>query len=395
VKLRAVVSLHDILAAYGLEGNPPQAAQPEGFGGRAPAKVLIRTLAILLFAAALAAFGSTYYQAARTSRAQRDFADANLLMAKERYQEAIDKYRSAVSVLHTGEYRLALGLATLKAGHLDEAEIYLSEYLRENPNNATANLGLARVKAQQGAVDDAVRAYHRAIFGVWPTGESSQRTEARLELIDLLEKSGRNEQAPVELLALKAAMPPDPAIRKRVGYLLLHFGMATDAAAVFRDLLQANPNDAEAEVGLGEAELASNHLLEAQAAFREAARLQPDNTRYQARARLLDQVVSMDPALAGPDAAERYRRSRRLLEEALAAFDACHEANPRADVAGNQIAVAARQALTRALKPRSFSEAAGAETNLSTTLWNERGKLCGAPGPKYEALARAMADVAR
>ena len=394
-ELKAVVSLHEILAAYGLEGTPPQAAKPEGYYGRAPAKVLVRTLAVLLFAAALAAFGSTYYHAARTSRAQRDFANANLLMAKDRYEEAIDKYRSAVSVLHTGEYRLALGLALLKAGHLDEAEIYLSEYLRENPNSAPANLGLARVKAQQGAVDDAVRAYHRAIFGAWPTGDQSQRIEARSELIDLLERSSRREQARAELLALKAAMPPDPAVRKRVGHLLLRFGMAADAAAAFRDLLQANPSDAEGEAGLGEAELASNHLLEAQAAFGEAARLQPDNAGYQARARLLDLVVSMDPALAGPDAAERYKRSRRLLEEALAAFDACRVAKNPADAAANDTAVAAREALRRTLKPRSLSDAARAGTNLSATLWNERGKLCGAPGPKNEALARAMADVAR
>ena len=220
----------------------------------------------------------------------------------------------------------------------------------------------------------------------------SQRTEARFELIDLLEKSGRSGQAQAELLALKAAMPADPAIRKRVGSLLLRLSMATDAAAVFRELLQNNPDDAEAEAGLGEAELASYHPLEAQAAFREAARLQPGNVDYQARARLLDQVISMDPALAGLDAAERYRRSQHLLEAALAAFEDCLAAKPRADSAGIETVAAARSALKRTQKPRSFGEAALADTDLSATLWNERGKLCGAPGPKYEALARAMAN---
>ena len=392
-ELRAVVSLHDILAAYGLNGNPPQPAKSEGYDGRAPVRVLVRTLAVLLFGTALAAFGSTYYHAARTRRAERDFADANLPMAKDRYDDAIDKYRSAVSVLHTGEYRLALGLALLKAGHLDEAEIYLSEYLRENPNSAPANLGLARVKAQQGAVDDAVRAYHRAIFGAWPSADQSQRTEARLELIDLLEKSGRSEQARAEVLSLKSVLPADPAVRKGVGYLLLRLGMPTEAAEVFRELLQNKQEDAEAQAGLGEAELASNHLLEAQSAFREAAGLQPGNAEYQARVHLLDEVISMDPPLAGQDAAERYRRSRRLLEAALAAYEDCLTIKHQTDGAGNDSVAAARAALKR--KPRSFSEAARADTDLSATLWNEHGKLCGAPGPKYDTLARAIADVAR
>jgi CIC family chloride channel protein len=391
-ELRAVVSLHDILAAYGLEGNRPQAAQPEGYDGRAPVRVLVRTLAVLLFATALAAFGSTYYHSARTRRAERDFADANLLMAKGQYEEAIDKYRSAVSVLHTGEYRQALGLALLKAGHLDEAEIYLTEYLRENPNSAYANLGLARVKGQQGAVDDAVRAYHRAIFGAWPTSDQSQRIEARLEVIELLAKSGRGDQARAEALSLKSVLPADPATRKRVGYLLLSLGMPADAAAVFRELLQNNADDADAEAGLGEAELASNHLLEAQAAFHEAARLQPGSAGYGARARMLDEAVSMDPALAGLNAAERYRRSRHLLEAALAAFEDCLAEKGRADGAANERAAAARAALRRTQRPRSFAEAVRADTNLSATLWNARGTLCGAPGPKYEALARAMAD---
>jgi tetratricopeptide (TPR) repeat protein len=297
-------------------------------------------------------------------------------------------------VLHTGEYRLALGLALLKASHLDEAEIYLSEYLRENPNSATANLGLARVKAKQGAVDDAVPAYHRAIFGAWPTSDLSQRIEGRLELIDLLEKSGRREQAQAEALSLKSVLPADPAVRKRVGYLLLQLGMAADAATVFRELLEVNNDEPEAQAGLGESELASNHLPEAQAAFREAARLQPANAKYQARSHLLDEMISMDPALAGPDPGERYGRSRRLLEVALAAIEDCGAATSRVETA-NETAAAARAALKRTLRPRSFSDAISSNTSLAAALWNERGKLCGAPGLKYEAMARVMADVAR
>jgi chloride channel protein, CIC family len=394
-ELRAVLSLHDILAAYGLEGNHPPAAERAGHDNRTSVKVLARTLAVLLFAAALAAFLSTYYRAARTHRAERDFADANALMAKDRYEEAIDKYRSAVSVSHTGEYRLALALALLEAGHLDEAEIYLSELLRESPSSGPASLGMARGKARQGAIEDAVRAYHRAIFGSWPAGAASQRPEARLELIDLLGKSGLREQAQAELLSLKSVMPADPAVRRHMGQLFQQFGTPAETIAVFRDLLQTNPEDDQAYFGLGEAELASGDLLEAQAAFHSAARLRPGNTKYQERANLADQAISMDPAVDGLDAAERHRRSRRLLEAALAAFDQCPAAAAQTKGTASESAADARTALRRTLKPRSYRDATDVNIDLATALWSERGKFCGAPRPELEALARAITGVAR
>ncbi len=395
-ELRAVISLQDILAAYGLEGNRRQAPKPEGYDGRAPIKVLVRTLAVLLFATVLAAFGSTYYHAVRTKRAQRDFADADQLMAKDRYEDAIDKYRSAVSVLHTGQYRLALGLALLKAGHLGEAEIYLSEYLRESPNSGPANLGMARVNAQQGGLEAAIRAYHRAIFGTWPAGDQSQRIATRLELIDLLERSGRLEQARAEVLSLKAVLPTDAAVRKRAGQLLLRLGMGSEAVSVFRELLRTNPDDAEAQEGLGEAQLGLNQFLDAQAAFHEAARLRPGNSEYQARAQFLDEVVSMDPGLAGLDVAERYRRSRRLLEAALAAFDECRAGKTRENSGLNETAAAASAALKNTRRSRSLGEATRNDVTLAAALWSERARLCRAPAaPKFDALARVITDAQR
>ena len=214
-------------------------------------------------------------------------------------------------------------------------------------------------------------------------------------MIDFLEKSGRLEQARAETLSLKSVLPADAAVRKRTGHLLLGLGMAGDAAAVFRELLESDPVDAESQAGLGEAELALNHLLEAQAAFREATRLQPGNPQYQARAQLLEEVVSMNPALPGLDVAERYKRSRRLLGTALAAFDQCREEKGRENSAANETAAAASAALKSVRRPRSLGEATRTDINLAAGLWSERGKLCGAPGPQDEALARAIADASR
>jgi hypothetical protein len=84
-----------------------------------------------------------------------------------------------------------------------------------------------------------------------------------------------------------------------------------------------------------------------------------------------------------------------LLEAALAAFDQCTGAAAQTKGTVSESASDARTALRRTLKPRYYREAVDVNIDLATALWSERGKLCGALGPEYEALARAVTDVAR
>jgi tetratricopeptide (TPR) repeat protein len=394
--LTGVVSVRDILAAYGLEGNRPPVEERAGGESRASARALAGALVVLVLTVALATFLGVLYRSARAVRARQNFSDGNALMAAGRFEEAIEKYRAAVSISHTEQHRLALALALLQASHLNEAQIYLSELLREDPNNGPANLGLGRIQAQQGDLREAVRVYHRAIYGTWPSDPLAHRVQARLELIDALGKADHRDQVRAELLSLKSEMPGDPALRRRIGHLFLTFGMPAEAAAVFRDLLKTNRNDDDAFAGLGEAELARDDLAAAQAAFDGAARHKPDNVAYRDRADLLDKVISMDPVMRGLDRARRYHRSRTLLEAALAAFYACRAAPPlQASDSSRETAGKARQLLQRSSAPRSYSDATDANIELARELWNERVRLCGAPETGEEALSRAMAEVSR
>jgi Tfp pilus assembly protein PilF len=79
------------------------------------------------------------------------------------------------------ERRLALGLALESAGHFDEAGLYLNEVVRQHPDSAPAHLGLARIAAREGSVDQAAAQYRRAIDGVWPKNDN-QRSQAQAEL---------------------------------------------------------------------------------------------------------------------------------------------------------------------------------------------------------------------
>jgi len=220
--------------------------------------------------------------------------------------------------------------------------------------------------------------------------------QARFDLIHTLSGFGRTQQAQAELLTLMQQMPPDPAIRKRVGSLLLQFGLAKESAEVFRDVLSSQNQDGEAYAGLGEADLALNDLLDARAAFRQAVRLDPGNDVYRQRLQLNEQIIALDPAMRGLAASERYRRSRKLMESALGALDQCMAAKPSAPPdAVRGIADQARKELLNHRAPRSYAEASDANIALADQLLAERQKLCGPPTPTEEPLSRAMALVAR
>ena len=54
---------------------------------------------------------------------------ANALARSEQLPEAIEQYRYALSISHRTEHRLALAVALVRAGRMNEATIYLREVL--------------------------------------------------------------------------------------------------------------------------------------------------------------------------------------------------------------------------------------------------------------------------
>ncbi len=105
--------------------------------------------------------------------------------------------------------------------------------------------------------------------------------------------------------------------RKKIGQLFIVAGSPTHAADVFRDILRRHPQDSDAHAGLGEAEFAEKNYQAAQADFLTASRLNPQNDPIRKRLDLCSQVLALDPTRRGLDPAERYRRSRKLLDISL------------------------------------------------------------------------------
>ena len=395
-QLIGVISLSDVMAAYGLEKRDLQAGS--GFTTTTPPNGAASggIIAALILAFVVTAFLSYFYRTQRVTRAQQFFKQGAELMQADRYEEAVEQYRHALSISHGSEQRLALAMALVKAGRLNEAETYFSEVLRESPNSGVANLGMGRVLLGQGNTERAIPYYHRAIYGSWPKDEPANRAQARLELINALGKRQLTQQAQAELLELAADMPPAPAIRKRVGQLLLQYGLPQRSAEVFEEVLRARSTDAEASGGLGEAELASGDFSSAQAAFRQALRSAPESGSYSARLGLVQKILALDPDIRGLNTANRFERSQRLLEAVVGALDECLAAssNPVPEDVRN-LADTARKTLLRHKRPRSYGDATDAAIRLAEQIWGERIRICGPPMTSEEPVSRVMAQLSR
>jgi CIC family chloride channel protein len=389
-ELTGLVSLHDVLRAYGVVAEPAAEQQPVRTDVQTSPKFVPGIIAALLVLVFLIGILHYSYRSRRGERAEQYFKTGSALLLQGREQEAVEQFRNAVSISPDNQqYRLSLGLTLVKTGHSDEGAVYLNEVLKRDPNNGVANLGLARIAAARGNTPDAITYYHRAIYGTWPPGEENNRLEARFELAEYLRKSGLQKEAIAELLAALEQARNNDTAKKRIGRLLLEYGSPRQAADVFRDVLRINNRDSQAEAGLGMAELALEDYQAARNAFRNAVRLNPSDQKSQHQLELVERVLALDPNVRGLRASERYQRSVEVLMSVLQAEEQCLAASNDPAVDG------ARKALAHRPRRGEIDDAIEMNLDLALRLWNAVKNLCPAHAQKSEALDRVLARLSR
>ena len=377
-ELKAVVSLKDVLAAYGIGKTvrAGAAAAPDSAAQHPQTRLLAGVVAVMVALAMLIAFLNYSYRAERVSRAEQYFKTGNEDMAKERYEEAIEQYRDALSISHSVEHRMGLAEALTKAGNWAEARIYWNEILRDLPSSGRANLGLARVLAAQHDTANAVTLYQRAIYGTWPNRSEQHRIEARMELIGTLNQAGRRAEAQAELMSLAANSPADPAVRKQIAQMCTQFGMYRQAADLYREAARRNPDDAGAFDGLAAAEFAQGNYAAARDAYRAAEKADPGDAAAGQKAQLCERILALDPTGRDLPARERFDRSRDLLSETAADVTACRgSADPLPDEVQRDVQEA-QAILGRSAHPASWNDAAEANLAAAERLWQDRLKAC-------------------
>lgn len=242
-------------------------------------------------------------------------------------EAALDDFRAALSYDRDNpEYQLNLARALRDTGRLDESESYLNHLWESSPQDATINLALARLAVRRHSIDDALRYYHNAIYGIWPRDPELKRRQARLELIDFLLQQKANAQAQAELMALRQTLPSDPQLHLAVADRFRQAQDFTNALTEYEAVLKMGHQNSGAAAGAGEAAFQLGRYRTAQKYLQAAVDLAPNDPQLRQHLDLAGLVLATDPFLRRLPDAERNRRLALAFGYAGDRIKSCAEA---------------------------------------------------------------------
>jgi hypothetical protein len=102
---------------------------------------------------------------------------------------------------------------------------------------------------------------------------------------------------------------------------------------------------------------------------------------------LIESVLALDPDARGLRVAERYQRSKKLLQAEVMRFDHCQAAHTASDQAADR----ARKALTIHPRANALEDSAVINLALAEDLWKQEQKLCGSAPHANDATERVLA----
>jgi tetratricopeptide (TPR) repeat protein len=340
--------------------------------------------AVLLCAFVGTGFVSSAYKQEQAKLGDRHFQAGRRLTAVNDLAGAAEEFRKALLFApENQEYRLSLATALVSGNKLDEAESHLQQLAQEDPTNGRINLLLARVAMQEHHLDEAMESYQRAVYEYWPPGELNNRRQARWELINVLEETGRNrDQLVGELLQLYGNLPPHSDQRMRVAALLLRNGADAEAAHVFRDVLKDSPvqNGEEALVdrvgaylGLARVAFRAGDFVEARHEYQRALHENPKDGEAAAALALTNDIVTVSPQLPNISPNERLRRSQGLLNRVEKDLEQCAGNIDEDSPLGQRLAAIK---LATGQKLTDTDDAAWQLQQAAQDLWKDRATFC-------------------
>ncbi|HEV2617230.1 MAG TPA: tetratricopeptide repeat protein [Candidatus Acidoferrales bacterium] len=293
------------------------------------------------------------------------------------------------------QFQLAQALAV--GGRDSEAKAYLLELQAHAPSDAPINLALARISAGAGLAADALRYYHRAIYGVWPSDAETNRLNARLELSRFLIAHGNTSIAEAELIALAAEIPErnGASLHTQAGELFLRIDDANRALSEFRSALTVAHPPEDALRGAGLAAYQLGQFRQAERYLDRAHRLNKEDADVSRALNVSRLALSADPSAPGLSEAERRDLVRRDFEQAFKRLQSCAKSRgvdlfaretPQSDMAnlGSQ-AKTLRLRLTDQYLKR-HAEQKDVAMNFVFVAEDVAAKECGAPQGIDEAL---------
>jgi predicted Zn-dependent protease len=358
--------------------------------GHGPA---VRLTLVALTVAALWAAATLLADASHRQRSlQSRRAAANGLehLARRAPDAAAEQFREAVA-LDPDEpaYRLNLARALLALDRVAEAEFYLRDVLAAEPVHGEANLELARLERRRQHHEAAERAYYRAIYGRWQSGQQPQRIEARLELVALFAEIGDPGRTRTALNDLAEGFPGDLTLQQHAARQLLALGFAQDAVRVLRATVGRFAEPGHATTLLAEAELARDDARAALSAARRALADRPNDPRALEVRALAERLLALDPGGPRLGTQARITRIRTLIVEARARLSACRPATPA------PTAVALAEAWRKTRRGRAADRLAEGYSTLEELAALVQGACPADRGDAVDLLLRRIAREAR
>jgi len=288
--------------------------------------VLLVCGGLMLILLALTAFISRMYHKEVHVLADRWFARGEARFRAGDAPEAVKDYRNAL--LYSPEnsvFQLHLAEALIAAGRDAEARSYLLNLLAESPGSGQINLQLARIASRdRSSIQDAIRYYNAAIYGVWDSNAIQMRWNVRREFCEYLLDLGNVKRAEPEIIALAQDIPPGDLLRqKEAASLLLRVKLWNRAFEQYRAILAIDRHDADALAGAGVAAFQMGDYAGAAEYFSE---LPPEKRAEPGIASMLEtarEVQAATPFLPSLSTQERARRAAKALDRAEALAQEC------------------------------------------------------------------------
>jgi tetratricopeptide (TPR) repeat protein len=195
----------------------------------------------------------------------------------------------------------ALGTAYLRAGRPQDAVRVLEPVLERAPADASLRVLFARALLETGKTADAY-AHLQVVLNTLSPGH----VEARWWLGQVLERSGRKDEAYDQYEALVRKQPRHAPALLRLGFLAMEDGRTTAAETFFRRAAEADPRSAPAAAHLAEVLFRLGRAEAAAVEARRGVRLAPGDGK--ANYWLGRSLLALDPRAHGAEAEAAFRR---------------------------------------------------------------------------------------
>ena len=207
-------------------------------------------------------------------------AEANL----KNSDVAISAFRNAMK-LQPGndEYCLNLTRELMELSRYDEAIAAIQAGFVENPKSYALHLRLGAAFLASGRYADSEKSFRELVEANDPLPISY------IGLAQVLMRTGRDEDAVVELTAAEQKLGPSFLLSYFRGLALKRAARSNDAVTAFTEAVHLNPSSAEAHRDLGSTLLALGRITESISELKESLGLVPNDPRTQ---RLLAQAYA-------------------------------------------------------------------------------------------------------